>query len=724
MDVSIDNEVSWNIARNLTNTPTCLQGNESPLLLRLDDSDQSQSLLQVRLLSQRPVDDDKQSQSQSLLPQQPENRQLTTSGMEDSVQSQSLLPQLPENRQPEQSGSPSLSLYSNTSTPITNDKIDDPTIHDRLNGILYHVIETTGRISVLFNSRGSFQTLTDALITDFGPRISCREVQQFVTHIHGKRCVLNTDNDRKTLIITGPGNTLWWENNFKRHAVRMFKEFEKTINEHIESQHQTSLTSRRDTGPPLSPIATQPPAQTQQNGTPQEQDQFKSEIMSQITELKQTSTILQDQLRNIDRKLDALLNTQTSQEVVQPAAQTGAQKIHDVSDTTLEDGFITLSTTGENPQLLPGASSYKDALTKRPLTKDQTKADNQERKKSTTCPSNTERRNQTGAQRKETENVNPIPICDPANERQQKQHTEHYRPQNVENEHRTLLIGDSILSGINRKGLNKNVECLPVPGAKIDTISDRIQMYDLTKFSSIVLYVGGNNASSQTDTEYFEEKYTQLLTRIRNKNPGCQVYLCTSCPRGDTDVTDVNDILTQLCIEKGLKCININSAFYDRQGQLRSHFYKPRDNIHLSRSGVKRVLGSINQHVQIVENFERCVYPITSSYNSNRGREPSRIEPADLSPRTEESGQPNHQGYAYENGQINEWRSPRHRYQQHNPNNAEAYQQDVDNRSAGKCLKCGLNNHPTEDCRHKTQVQCYNCKFYGHKESSGLCRRR
>ena len=34
---------------------------------------------------------------------------------------------------------------------------------------------------------------------------------------------------------------------------------------------------------------------------------------------------------------------------------------------------------------------------------------------------------------------------------------------------KTLLIGDSILSGINKKGLNKNVECHSISGATVDT---------------------------------------------------------------------------------------------------------------------------------------------------------------------------------------------------------------------------------------------------------------
>ena len=39
----------------------------------------------------------------------------------------------------------------------------------------------------------------------------------------------------------------------------------------------------------------------------------------------------------------------------------------------------------------------------------------------------------------------------------------------------TLLIGDSILSGVNRRGLKSNIECLPISGATVDTLSKKNQ---------------------------------------------------------------------------------------------------------------------------------------------------------------------------------------------------------------------------------------------------------
>ncbi len=54
-------------------------------------------------------------------------------------------------------------------------------------------------------------------------------------------------------------------------------------------------------------------------------------------------------------------------------------------------------------------------------------------------------------------------------------------------------------------------------------------------------------------TKYFEEKYDQLISLVKSKTPHCALYLCTVCPRGDTEVTDTNDIIQRLCDASGVK---------------------------------------------------------------------------------------------------------------------------------------------------------------------------
>ena len=111
---------------------------------------------------------------------------------------------------------------------------------------------------------------------------------------------------------------------------------------------------------------------------------------------------------------------------------------------------------------------------------------------------------------------------------------------------KTLLVGDSLLSGVNGKGLKNNVHCQPVPGATIIQIKEKITMYDLSQFQNIIIYCGGNDSAKSDNTDSFKKAYEQLLQYIRSKNPDCKLYLCGSCPRGDADTTGFNTVIKTL----------------------------------------------------------------------------------------------------------------------------------------------------------------------------------
>ena len=64
----------------------------------------------------------------------------------------------------------------------------------------------------------------------------------------------------------------------------------------------------------------------------------------------------------------------------------------------------------------------------------------------------------------------------------------------------------------------------------------------------------------QTDNELIEEKYDQLLNYFNEKSPETNIYLCNLCPRVDTLISDINEIikdyvmitrvLTLMCIKR------------------------------------------------------------------------------------------------------------------------------------------------------------------------------
>ena len=118
-----------------------------------------------------------------------------------------------------------------------------------------------------------------------------------------------------------------------------------------------------------------------------------------------------------------------------------------------------------------------------------------------------------------------------------------------------LLIGDSLISSVNPKGLRKNMIKNRISGANIEKITTQMKVYDISKFSHVipVMYVGGNDASSGTDIEYFEEMYDRLIQHIKEASSHCKIILCNSCPRGDTSTTELNDIIQTLAEHHGTR---------------------------------------------------------------------------------------------------------------------------------------------------------------------------
>ena len=254
-----------------------------------------------------------------------------------------------------------------------------------------------------------------------------------------------------------------------------------------------------------------------------------------------------------------------------------------------------------------------------------------------------------------------------------------------------LLIGDSLISSINPKGLTSNVVKNGISGGNIDKVSTQIKVYDIRKFSHVIVYVGGNDASNRTDIEYFEEVFDQVIQHIKGANNQCKIILCASCPRSDTSTSDINDIIQTLAQHHHISFIDQNKAFHERHGNIIAGYYET-DGIHLSPSGVKRLLGTINKEVTIVDDFAKC------AYGRRRGtmrRQQSRKQ------------------QQYHQTQQSQGRRKRNTQDRQNNDNHRKHE------SVNLCYKCGESNHDTSSCKHKKQLECFHCGYLGHK--SGRC---
>ncbi len=104
----------------------------------------------------------------------------------------------------------------------------------------------------------------------------------------------------------------------------------------------------------------------------------------------------------------------------------------------------------------------------------------------------------------------------------------------------------------------------------------------------------------------FESKYDELIKYIKENNSNCTIVLCNCCPRGDTDTTTVNNVIYKLSKQHGAEYIDMDRSFQGQDGV--NNKYLSRDGIHLSHSGIKRFLGTLNVKFEVVDNFDNCVF--------------------------------------------------------------------------------------------------------------------
>ena len=178
-------------------------------------------------------------------------------------------------------------------------------------------------------------------------------------------------------------------------------------------------------------------------------------------------------------------------------------------------------------------------------------------------------------------------------------------------QNKTLIVGDSILNGINYRGLRKDVKICSRSGASIDDLWEEISIYDMKSFARIIICIGGNDCSRKRNTSDFEDSYDQLIGFIKSVNQGCSVYLSKIVPRGDVDVSAFNASIRRVLdhwAKHKVYCIDESYEMFFGRDRMPMSRYFSEDGIHLSHSGTKRLLDAWNKHITIVKDYDQCVY--------------------------------------------------------------------------------------------------------------------
>lgn len=591
----------------------------------------------------------------------------------ESQPSQSLLPQGPvqlECNEPNESDTSSTFIEDSQNEFSGFSENYSSEITDPFDRIFYHMMPSKDSTGIFFYTKPLFNSIISALDKEF--KIPENSFEQFSlkTHVDGKRCCIKVDKADMTITLSGPGHVCWREKNFKKLTINMFNNF-------VDETKTVLYTSCNATASDVS-------VHDSKNDSTISLDQANIAHPKSLVQLDQESPLmlnisaimdmihsLQEQVKTLTMQVNKLV-LEEANSMYRTIDETAiSQRQEDVTfnnNKTSEN--LSMPGTGAEPTTRDHAfNAEKASIVNRNLVVNKT------RLTSTPIPSTSytndkipptpKSRRQPKSSTYPATSTGPVPSSRPVPKPRQS-------VQRTNGSKQIFLIGDSIVSGINPKGLKENVRRDGIPGASVDCILKEVSVFDLSQFSHIVIYVGGNNASKGTDTEYFEEKYDQLLDYIKKKNNKCEVLVVSSCPRGDTDTTEVNSIIHRLADEHQMTFVDAYYAFHNKHGEVIERYYS-KDSIHLSTSGIKRLLGTINNFVNIVQNFDQC------GYLRRQGR--GRPATAQLKRGLNAGNQ----------------RLPAH--------------------NGGKllCNKCGETNHSTIQCRHSDCIQCHHCGYSGHK---------
>lgn len=445
---------------------------------------------------------------------------------------------------------------------------------DQFGGVLYDVQHSDSKTIVVFRNRRVFDIFLNKMKSDFSLH---EDNLAFTTHIHSLKTNICIDKHAATATATGVGHKMWRLHSLTNSAKKILCKFliEENVGQDNILHSVTHQGVNIQTVKMVEPLVTSTPVITRRDHT------VSADIITQLTSTIQK---LQEQVITLQKEVAKIVSFKTHANSGQHSTEIG-EKLTSKAPTNQKSSEphrqqSNVQKARENNHISnkhvnqTGVTSNHGDVCQRVYNIETIQGNRP------TVTANKQNK--------------PEPICQSVKKNQIQS--------------KTLLVGSSILHGINPQGLFKGVHKHSISGAGIDSLSEDLELYDLTIFNTIIVYIGGNDASRGMDAKCFESKYERLLVEIKQLNPECNIIVCTLCPRGDVDVHTFNHSIKALA-DKGLaQCIDLYSEFLDNVGVPAQRFYGMRDNIHLSRSGTKKLLGTLNKIAQVCSNYDKCVF--------------------------------------------------------------------------------------------------------------------
>lgn len=511
----------------------------------------------------------------------------------------------------------------------SNDKTQGESYSDdQFEGIFYRTSTEETEISLNFVSNVFFNAFRNKLTADFSDSLKYNELQSVfkcTMHIKGLKCDVKVDNTTNMVTVTGVGRLIWRGEYFPKITQTLFRRYVQEADSQVldsQTEESQAIQSPVECVSFMNNLTSELPTCT---STPiaSNQDTASSHMQSVTTILKKIhnmETIVKEMKQsiifNMERKIEELKSSliKSIDDMASTKSYVDAVRQRPGSNTSqaTDEGYCNISsnTTATDSSQTHAKTVYQPDITKqRPPVS------------STPKPVPVRITNRSEG------NPRMTSFGSIQNSRHATSSTITQRSHASIPARKTLLIGDSIIGRVNPKGLKRDIQKHSKSGATVSDILNDISMYDVRAFGQIIIYVGGNDASSQVDDELFEEKYDQLISQIKTTNQDCNVYICKIAPRGDTDVAKYNrciDSLEDHWRNYKVCAIQQTQNYLYGKDSLPTRRYYTDDGIHLSSAGLKRLLDAINTVTAIVDDFQTCVYMPRKTqhvprYQGNRG---------------------------------------------------------------------------------------------------------
>ena len=552
---------------------------------------------------------------------------------------------------------------------ISLDESKNPDYGDPFEGVFYRTETTDHKTVFNFLSKVFYQRFRDKIMSDFS-LIMEDDVLRCTTHFRGLKCDLKIDNSSSTVIVSGVGHNIWREDFFPVIARLLFAQFVEFADSHVcdsfvdecadgrskavdkctidptkaerisevvqQASSQGPFTASKLTYDP--PVFTSTPIINRTEARPDISHMPSAyEIIKKIDHMEsELSMVKQSVISNMENQIQDLKSSVLDMFAKMKPNLTYAAAVQNSGPSSEVE--VTCRHNEENGS---HRREKVDVGGRQPCNTDDSNS-NQSADEGFFNNSNTVLgSSQTfvkttfpvARNEKMTEAVGqPVPviitnrISEPGNERQNsymyRETPSQAQQQSASTSHpvthkdpttrgRILLIGDSILNSINTKGLMKGIQKHSKGGATVKEIIEDISVYDMSIFEACIIYVGGNDCAKGIEVGRFVDEYDQLVSLIKTNNPECKVYICEIAPRGDVDVSEYNKSMNKLLKNWGRQNVyllsNTYGYFFDKNNIPASRYFND-DGIHLSRSGVKRLVDAMSTSVKIVVDYELCVF--------------------------------------------------------------------------------------------------------------------